>query len=96
MPTERAPTRAQKDQREDKSAIVPEQVIANGLSQARRAGIDFPETRAGKATRTKPTAKKRSASKAAAKKRAANTPAGSRAAGAVRAARTRAMRSRSR
>jgi hypothetical protein len=47
----------------------PEQAIAIGLSQARRAGIDVPEQKGGKATRKKPVAKKRPATKAVSAKR---------------------------
>lgn len=47
----------------------PEQDIAIGLSQARRAGIEIAEQKGAKATRKKPATKKRPASKAVSAKR---------------------------
>ena len=47
----------------------PEQAIAIGLSQARRAGIDIPAQKGAKAMRKKPAAKKRPAGKAVSAKR---------------------------
>ncbi|MBM7121144.1 DUF6496 domain-containing protein [Dyella kyungheensis] len=47
----------------------PEQAIAIGLSQARRAGIEVPEQKGGKSIRKKPAAKKRPAGKTVSAKR---------------------------
>lgn len=51
----------------------PEQAIAIGLSQARRAGIDVPAQKGAKSTRKKPVAKKRAMTKAASAKRSRAT-----------------------
>jgi hypothetical protein len=54
----------------------PEQAIAIGLSQARRAGIDVPVqkgAKSGEGTRKKPTARKRATTKAASVKRSRAT-----------------------
>ena len=51
----------------------PEQAIAIGLSQARRAGIDVPAQKGAKSTRKKPVAKKRATTKAASAKRSRAT-----------------------